>query len=198
VFVAGSCEVFAPQDNAQDESAARGPQSPYGEGKLKAMEFAERARVQGGLYAVTGILFNHESPRRGESFVTRKISRAAVRISRKEQERLTLGRLDVRRDWGFAGDYVRAMWLMMFQEEPEDLVIGTGQAHSVADFCEIAFLRVGLDWREHVDSDPSMFRPSDAPLRLANPARAKSRLGWTPEVDFQRLVEMMIDHELQG
>lgn len=198
VFVAGSCEVFAPEDRAQDESTPRDPQSPYGEGKLKAMEFVERARELGGLYSVTGILFNHESPRRGEGFVTQKISRSAARISRGTKERLTLGNLEVRRDWGFAGDYARAMWLMMFQDEPEDVVIGTGQAHSVADFCEIAFRRAGLDWREHVDSDPSLFRPSDAPLRLANPAKAKSRLGWTPEVDFQRLVEMMVDNELQA
>jgi GDPmannose 4,6-dehydratase len=197
VFFAGSSEIFAPGDAAQDESAARGAQSPYAEGKLLAMQFVEKARQQGGLYAVTGILFNHESPRRGESFVTRKIARAAARIARRQQERLTLGNLDVRRDWGFAGDYVRAMWLMMFQDEPEDLVIGTGVAHSVAEFCDVAFRRAGLDWREHVDSDPSLFRPSDAPLRQANPARAKSRLGWTPEVDFQRLVEIMVDHELQ-
>ena len=196
IFVAGSCEVFAPQDVPQDESAPRSPQSPYATGKLMAMEFVEKSRQLGGLYAVNGILFNHESPRRGEDFVTRKIARAAARISQGQEKELRLGNLDVRRDWGFAGDYVRAMWLMLFQDEPEDLVIGTGVAHSVADFCEVAFHHVGLNWRDHVVSDPAFVRPADAPLRLANPARAKSRLGWTPEVDFERLVAMMVDAEL--
>ena len=195
LFFAGSSEIFAAEPHAQDESAPRDPASPYGRAKVDAMGAIEHAREKFGLYAVTGILFNHESPRRSESFVSRKIVRAAVRIAHGRQQRLTLGNIDVRRDWGFAGDYVRAMWLMMFQEEPEDLVIGTGTAHSVAEFCDVAFRRVGLDWKEHVDSDPSLIRPSDEPLRLANPARAKSRLGWTPEVDFERLVAMMVDHE---
>src|SRR5688572_12365985 len=173
VFLAGSCEVFAPQQNPQDESAPRGPVSPYGEGKLLAMQFVERARAEAGLYAVTGILFNHESPRRGEDFVTRKIARSAVRIAQGKEKELRLGNLDVRRDWGFAGDYVRAMWLMLFQDEPDDLVIGTGEAHTVAEFCDVAFRRVGLNWRDFVVSDPAFVRPADAPLRLANPARAK-------------------------
>jgi len=196
IFVAGSCEVFVPQDVAQDESAPRGFDSPYGEGKFLAMQFVERTRSEGGLYAVTGILFNHESPRRGEDFVTRKIARSAARIARGEEKELLLGNLDVRRDWGFAGDYVRAMWLMLFQDEPEDLVIGTGEAHSVAEFCDAAFRRVGLNWKDHVSVDPSLLRRADAPLRLANPARAKARLGWTPEVDFERLVAMMVDYEM--
>ena len=196
IFVAGSCEIFLPQDFAQDESAPRGFSSPYGEGKFLAAQFVEKARSEGGLYAVTGILFNHESPRRGEDFVTRKIARFAARIAQGKEKELRLGNLDVRRDWGFAGDYVRAMWLMLFQDEPEDLVIGTGEAHSVADFCEVAFRHVGLNWRDYVVSDPAFVRPADAPLRLANPARAKSRLGWTPEVDFERLVAMMVEHEL--
>ena len=196
LFVAGSSEVLAAEDHAQDESAPRDPQSPYARAKHEAFELVRRARDY-GLYTVTGILFNHESPRRGESFVTRKIARAAARISLGAQHELTLGNLDVRRDWGFAGDYVRAMWLMMFQDEPEDLVIGTGEAHSVADFCDAAFCHVGLNWRDYVVSDASLLRPSDAPLRLANPARAKARLGWTPEVDFERLVAMMVDYELQ-
>ena len=196
IFVAGSCEVLAPQEKPQDETAPRGPVSPYGEGKLMAMRFVERARETAGLYAVTGILFNHESPRRGEDFVTRKIARTAARISRGLETELRLGNLEVRRDWGFAGDYVRAMWLMLFQDEPEDLVIGTGEAHSVAGFCEVAFRHVGLNWRDYVVSDPAFVRPADAPLRLANPTRAKSRLGWTPEVDFERLVAMMVDAEL--
>jgi GDPmannose 4,6-dehydratase len=161
------------------------------------MQFVERMRAEGGLYAVTGILFNHESPRRGEDFVTRKIAHSAARIARGEENELLLGNLDVRRDWGFAGDYVRAMWLMLFQDEPEDLVIGTGEAHSVAEFCDAAFRRVGLNWKDHVRVDQSLLRRADAPLRLANPARAKARLRWTPEVDFERLVAMMVDHEMQ-
>jgi GDPmannose 4,6-dehydratase len=196
LFFAGSCEVFAPEERAQDESSPRAPVSPYGRAKLEAMDSVQKAREKFGVYAVTGILFSHESPRRGEDFVTRKITRAAVRISRGEQEQLSLGNLDARRDWGFAGDYVRAMWLMMFQDEPEDLVIGTGSAHSVAEFCDVAFRRVGLNWRDHVVSDPALLRPTDAPLRLANPARARARLGWTPEVDFERLVTMMVDYEM--
>jgi GDPmannose 4,6-dehydratase len=196
LFFAGTCEVFATEDQAQDESAPRAPLSPYGKAKLAAMQLIEKARAEFGLYAVTGILFNHESPRRGPDFVTKKIARAAARIARGHERDLVLGRLDVRRDWGFAGDYVRAMWLMMFQEEPEDLVIGTGEAHSVAEFCDVAFRHVGLDWREHVTVNDALVRRADPPLRLANPARARSKLGWTPEVNFERLVAMMVDHEM--
>jgi GDPmannose 4,6-dehydratase len=161
------------------------------------MAFVERARHEFGLYGVTGILYNHESPRRGPDFVSQKIVKAAVRIARGSSERLRLGAIDVQRDWGFAGDYVRAMWLMMFQDEPEDLVIGSGVPHTVADMCDVAFSRLGLSWRDHVDHDESLLRPSDPPFRVADPARAKSRLGWTPEVDFERLVAMMVDHEMQ-
>lgn len=195
-FLAGSAEVFGPEDRAQDESSSRAPTTPYGRAKLEAMEIVEHVRTRFGVYAVTGILFNHESPRKGPDFVTRKIARAAARIARGEQQELLLGNVDVRRDWGYAGDFVQAMWLMMFQDEPEDLVIGTGVAHSVADFCDAAFRHVGLDWLDHVRSDPTLVRRGDAPLRLANPARAKARLGWTPEVDFGRLVAMMVDYEM--
>lgn len=198
LFFAGTCEIFPAEEHAQDETAPRVPNSPYGEAKLEAMELLRQARENFGLYAVTGILFNHESPRRGENFVTGKIARAAARLSRGEQRELRLGTLTVRRDWGFAGDYVRAMWLMMFQQEPEDLVIGTGEAHSLEEFCDMAFRHVGLHWRDHVVSDPAYMRPVDPPLRLANPARAKARLGWTPEVDFERLIAMMVDYELQA
>lgn len=197
IFLAGSCEVFAPELHAQDERAPLAPRSPYGSAKLQAMELVRQARETFGLYAVTGILFNHESPRRGEGFVTRKIATGAARISLGLQQQLSLGLLDVRRDWGYAGDYVRAMWQMLFQDEPEDLVIGTGVAHSVGEFCEAAFRHVGLDWREHVTVDESLVRPADAPLRLANPARARQRLGWTPEVDFEALVAMMVDDQLR-
>lgn len=195
-FVAGSCDTFAAEDHAQDESAPRIPASPYGRAKLEVEEVVRRYRDQHGLYAVTGILFNHESPRRDESFVSRKIARGVARIAHGEDMTLTLGSVHVRRDWGFAGDHVRAMWMMLQQPDPLDLVIGTGEAHSIRDFYELAFRRAGLQGKDHVVVDPALIRPGDAPLRLANPARARSRLGWTPEVDFERLVAMMVDHEM--
>lgn len=197
VFVAGSCDVFAAEDHAQDESAPRVPSSPYGSAKLEAETVVRRYREEHGLFAVTGILFNHESPRRKVDMVSRKIARAAVRISRGEQRELNLGTVQIRRDWGFAGDTVRAMWLMLQQADPMDLVIGTGEAHSIIDMYELAFQRVGLRGKDHVVIDPAIVRPGDAPLRLANPARARTRLGWTPEVDFERLMAMMVDHELK-
>jgi len=195
-FIAGSCDMFAAEERAQDEFAPRAPVSPYGRAKLEAEGIARQYREQHSLFVVTGILFNHESPRRHETFVSRKIARGAARIARGEERSLSLGTMDIRRDWGFAGDYVKAMWLMLQQQEPEDLVVGTGVAHSIADFCRLAFERAGLNANEHVVVDPSLVRPDDAPLRLANPARARSRLGWTPEVDFQRLVMMMVDNEM--
>lgn len=198
IFFAGTSEIFAIEDHPQNEDSPRDPPSPYGKAKLEAMEFVERARRDFGLYGVTGILYNHESPRRAPDFVSRKVTKAAVRIARGSTETLNLGALDVQRDWGFAGDYVRAMWLMMFQDEPEDLVIGSGVPHTVADLCDIAFSRVGLNWKDHVRQDPSLLRPSDPQVRVADPTRAKSRLGWTPEVDFERLIAMMVDYELQA
>lgn len=195
-FLAGSCDMFAAEEHAQDESAPRAPESPYGRAKMEAEEIARRYRDQHALFVVSGVLFNHESPRRGESFVSRKIARTVAKIARGTEQTLTLGAVHIRRDWGFAGDYVRAMWMMLQQQDPMDLVIGTGEANSVTDFYELAFRRVGLNGKDHVLLDPSLSRPGDAPLRLANPARARSRLGWTPEVDFERLVAMMVDHEM--
>ena len=174
-FHAGSCEMFAADDGtAQDEDGVRRPSSPYGAAKLFAHELTRVYREGHGLYTVSGILFNHESPRRTPAFVTRKISLAAARISLGLDHELRLGRLDPRRDWGFAGDYVRAMWLMLQQDEPEDFVIGTGTSHSVAEFCAAAFRTVGLEWRQEVVSDPAYHRPGDAPVRLANPERARA------------------------
>lgn len=193
VFFAGSCEMFAAEEQAQDESSPIAPESPYARAKLEALELVKAARDKYGVYAVTGILFNHESPRRGAGFVTGKIARAAARIAMGTEQGLTLGNIEARRDWSFAGDVVKAMWLMQFQEEPEDLVIGSGVSHSVSDFCRAAFDRVGLNWKDYVTVDASLIRRADAPLRLANPARAEERLGWTPEVDFERLVAMMVD-----
>lgn len=194
-FFAGSCEMFAPQDRAQDENAPREPVSPYGEAKKAAFELVRMYRAQGGLHASTGILFNHESPLRSDRFVTGKIVRAAVEMAAGRREPLAIGN-DVRRDWGFAGDTVRAMWAMAQQDRAEDLVIGTGEAHSVSEFCEAAFSTVGLDWRQHVVTDERLVRANDPPLRLANPARARRRLGWSPEVDFRGLVAMMVQDRL--
>lgn len=195
-FFAGSCEVFAAQERAQNEHAPRAAVSPYGRAKLEAETMVKRYRDTHGLFAVTGILFNHESPRRDLSFVSRKIARAAARIARGLEQNLTLGTLDVRRDWGFAGDHVRAMRLMLLQPDPEDLVVGTGVAHSVRDFCDSAFGHVRLNVEDHLSVDPALVRPGDAPVRLADPSRARARLGWTPEVDFERLVAMMVDAEM--
>jgi len=149
-----------------------------------------------GLFACSGILFNHESPRRGLEFVTRKITHAVARIKRGLASELRLGNLDARRDWGFAGDYVRAMWLMLQQDQPEDYVIGTGETHSVREFVEIAFDHVGLDWKKYVVIDPAFCRPAEVDLLLSDPARARKELGWREEVRFPDLVTMMVDADL--
>jgi GDPmannose 4,6-dehydratase len=148
------------------------------------------------LYAVSGILFNHESPRRGLEFVTRKISDGVARIKLGLQHELRLGNLDARRDWGFAGDYVDAMWRMLQQDEPDDYVIGTGETYSVREFCECAFGAAGLDYRDHVVQDERFFRPAEVDLLVADPVKAKTQLGWTPKVHFRQLVEMMVDADL--
>jgi GDPmannose 4,6-dehydratase len=148
------------------------------------------------LFAVSGILFNHESPRRGLEFVTRKISDGVARIKHGLQHDLRLGNLDARRDWGFAGDYVDAMWRMLQQDQPDDFVIGTGETYSVREFCELAFGAVGLDYREHVVQDERFFRPAEVDLLVADPSRAKAELGWTPRVNFRQLVEMMVEADL--
>jgi GDPmannose 4,6-dehydratase len=150
-----------------------------------------------GLYAVSGMLFNHESPRRGLEFVTRKVSDGAARVKLGLAETLSIGNLDARRDWGFAGDYVRAMWLMLQQERADDYVIATGVSHSVRDLVEIAFGRVGLDWQRHVRIDPALLRPAEVDHLLGSAVKAERELGWTPRVGFKQLVEMMVDADLQ-
>jgi GDPmannose 4,6-dehydratase len=196
VFQASSCEIFAPLDTALDEYAPERPSSPYGVAKMYARHLVRIYREAFGMFVACGILFNHESPRRGPDFVTRKITRTAARIALGMETELRLGDLELRRDWGFAGDYVRAMWLTLQQSQPDDYVIGTGRAHSVAQFCELAFAIVGLDWREFVTSDQRLFRHGDARLRLANPERARQRLGWVPIVDFAGLVQLMVEADL--
>jgi GDPmannose 4,6-dehydratase len=149
------------------------------------------------LFACSGILFNHESIRRGYEFVTRKITNAVAKIKVGLQKELMLGNLNAKRDWGFAGDYVRAMWLMLQQEVPSDYVIATGETHTVQEFCEISFARVGLDWQKYVKVDPKFIRPAEVDLLIGDARKAKENLGWTPVVTFRQLVEMMVDHDLE-
>ena len=181
----------------QDESTPFHPRSPYGVAKLYAHWITINYRESYGLFSCCGILFNHESPRRGESFVTRKITRAATRIKVGLQEKLRLGNLDARRDWGFAGDYVEAMWLMLQQPTPSEYVIATDETHSVREFCEMAFARLGLDYRDHVEIDPRYFRPAEVDLLRGSAAKAHRELGWSPSVNFATLVGMMVDEDLQ-
>jgi GDPmannose 4,6-dehydratase len=149
------------------------------------------------MFAVNGILFNHESERRGETFVTRKITRAVGRIRHGLQKELFLGNIEAKRDWGFAGDYVEAMWRMLQQDAPDDFVIGTGETHSVKEFLDLAFGHAGLDWKDHVRIDPRYFRPAEVDLLLADPTKAREKLGWTPRVTFPELVRRMVDHDLR-
>jgi len=180
----------------QSETTVFHPRSPYACGKVFAHNITVNYRESYRLHASCGILFNHESPRRGETFVTRKITRAVARIKLGLQDKLYLGNLDARRDWGFAPDYVRAMWLMLQQDDPGDYVIGTGEAHSVREFAELAFATAGLDWREHVNVDPRYFRPAEVDHLLADPSKARRLLGWRPEVSFEDLVQTMVESDL--
>ena len=198
VFQATSCEIFAASTQPLSEHSPLGATSPYAISKLHAHLTVGAYRERHRLFAVSGILFNHESPRRGESFVTGKITRAAARISRGEQRELRLGNLDVRRDWGFAGDYVEAMWKMLQHGTAEDFVIGTGAAHSVREFCDEAFRAVGLEARDHIVSDPALVRSADAPLRVADASHARAVLGWTPSVSFPDLIRMMVHADIDA
>lgn len=196
-FQASSAEMFAPpRGSLQNEETPFEPRSPYGTAKLAAHLTVRNARERDGLFACSGILFNHESPRRGEDFVTRKITKAVAEIHLGRREKLTLGNLDARRDWGFAGDYVRAMWLMLRQDRPEDLVIASGESHSVREFLATAFGRVGLDWQKHVTQDPALLRPEEIETVPGDASRARNTLGWSPEVNFDRLVGMMVDADV--
>ena len=193
-YQASSSEMFGKvRAEPQCETTPFHPRSPYGAAKAYAHFLTVNYRESYDLFAVSGILFNHESPRRGPEFVSRKITLAAARIAAGQQRWLAMGNLDAERDWGFAGDYVRAMWLMLQAETPADYVIGTGVTHSVRDLCRIAFARVGLDYRGHVTIDPTLYRPAEVDHLRADPSRARAKLGWEPETDFQTLVEMMVD-----
>jgi GDPmannose 4,6-dehydratase len=195
VYQAGSSEMYGAAPPPQDEDTPFHPRSPYAVSKVAAHWFAGNYREAYGLFITNGILFNHESPRRGETFVTRKITRAVGRIKEGLQQKLYLGNLDARRDWGFAGDYVAAMWLMLQQDEPDDYVVATGVSRSVREFVETAFAYAGLDWRKYVEIDPRYFRPSEVDHLQGNAAKARAKLGWTPKVAFSELVEMMVDHD---
>jgi GDPmannose 4,6-dehydratase len=197
VYQAGSSEMYGGALPPQNEETPFHPRSPYAVSKVAAHWFARNYREAYGLFVTNGILFNHESPRRGETFVTRKITRAIGRIKEGLQEKVYLGNLDARRDWGFAGDYVEAMWRMLQQEEPGDFVVATGESHSVREFLEAAFGYAGLDWGDHVEIDPRYFRPSEVDHLEGNAAKARTKLGWTPKVSFTELAQMMVDGDME-
>jgi GDPmannose 4,6-dehydratase len=197
-YQASSSEMFGKVNEVpQTENTPFYPRSPYGVAKLYGHWITVNYRESYELFAVSGILFNHESPRRGTEFVTRKISYGAARIKLGLAKELRLGNLEARRDWGFAGDYVEAMWLLMQNGKPEDFVVGTGVTHSVREFCEKAFGYLGLDYQDYVVQDPHFFRPAEVDLLVADATRVREKLGWTPKVDFDRLVEMMVDADLK-
>jgi GDPmannose 4,6-dehydratase len=197
-YQASSSEMFGKAvEVPQRESTPFYPRSPYGVAKVYGHWITVNYRESYGLYTVSGILFNHESPRRGLEFVTRKVSDGAARIKLGLAKQLELGNLEARRDWGFAGEYVKAMWQMLQQEQSEDFVIGTGETHSVREFCELAFKCVGLDYEDYVVQDPRYLRPSEVDVLISDPQRARKRLGWEPKVDFKALVEMMVESDLK-
>jgi GDPmannose 4,6-dehydratase len=196
-YQAGSSEMFGAAAPPQSETTRFHPRSPYAVSKVAAHWYGVNYREAYNLFVCNGILFNHESPRRGETFVTRKITRAVGRIKRGLQDTLFLGNLDARRDWGFAGDYVRAMWLMLQQDTPDDYVVATGRSYSVREFAERAFACAGLDWARHVQIDGAYFRPSEVDHLLGDASKTRVALEWTPEVDFERLVRMMVDSDME-
>jgi len=193
-YQASSSEMFGKVEAVpQSEQTKFHPRSPYGVAKMYGHWITVNFRESYGMFAVSGILFNHESPRRGPEFVTRKITLAAARIKAGLQKELKLGNLDARRDWGYTGDFVRAMHMMLQQREPIDFVIGTGETHTVREFVELAFSQVGLDWQRYVVTDPRLVRPAEVDLLIADPRKAREELGWEPKVGFRELVKMMVD-----
>lgn len=185
-------------ETPQTEKTPFYPRSPYACAKLYSYWITVNYRESYDMYACNGILFNHESPRRGETFVTKKITHAIARILKKEQDKLYLGNLDAKRDWGYAKDYVEAMWLMLQQDKAEDYVIATGETHSVREFLDEAFGLVGLDWKKYVEIDPRYYRPAEVDLLLGNPAKAKEKLGWKPKTTFNELVKIMLEYDLNN
>ncbi|HBQ99018.1 MULTISPECIES: GDP-mannose 4,6-dehydratase [unclassified Roseofilum] len=195
-YQAGSSEMFGKvQEVPQKETTPFYPRSPYSCAKVYAHWQTINYRESYKLFACNGILFNHESPRRGETFVTRKITRAVARIKAGQQKKLYLGNLDAKRDWGYAKDYVRAMWLMLQQDEPDDYVIATNETHSIREFLDIAFTHVGLSWQDYVEFDERYLRPAEVDLLIGDPSKAKEKLGWEPSVTFEELVKLMVDSD---
>jgi GDPmannose 4,6-dehydratase len=197
-YQAGSSEMFGKAAEVpQRETTPFHPRSPYACAKVYAHWQTRNYREAYGMFAANGILFNHESPRRGENFVTRKITRSATRIKVGLQHKLALGNLDAQRDWGFAGDYVEAMWKILQHSEPDDFVIATGESHSVREFLELTFEELGLDWRKHVEFDQRLVRPAEVDILRGDSSKARAALGWCPRVGFKQLVEMMVESDLE-
>ena len=197
VYQAGSSEMFGGAPPPQNEQTPFYPRSPYAVSKVAAHWYTANYREAYGLHLSNGILFNHESPRRGETFVTRKITRALTRIKLGLQDKLYLGNLEARRDWGYAGDYVEAMWLMLQQTEPSDYVIATGESHSVSEFLDLAASHCGVVWQKHVEKDARYFRPTEVDFLCGDASKARNKLGWSPKVPFSELVKMMVEHDLE-
>jgi len=197
-YQASSSEMFGAAPPPQDESTKFYPRSPYGAAKVYAYHMTVNYREAYGMYACNGILFNHESPRRGETFVTRKISRAVARIKAGQQKKLYLGNLNSRRDWGYAPEYVEGMWLMLQQDRADDYVLGTGESHTIEEFVEEAFGYAGLDWREFIEIDPRYVRPAEVDFLLSNATKARTELGWEPKIRFGELVRIMVDADMEG
>ena len=197
-YQASSSEMFGKVlEVPQTEQTPFYPRSPYGAAKVYSYWITKNYRESYDMFACNGILFNHESPRRGETFVTRKITRAVAAIKAGKQDKLLLGNLDAKRDWGFAGDYVEAMWLMLQADSPDDYVVATNETHSVKEFCQIAFEHVGLDWEKYVEVSEKYFRPAEVDLLIGDPAHAKKQLKWEPKVSFEELVKMMVDADVK-
>ena len=196
-YQASSSEMFGAAPPPQSEATPFKPQSPYAAAKVYAYYIARNYRDAYKIFATNGILFNHESPRRGETFVTRKITRAAARIKLGLQEKLFLGNLEAKRDWGFAGDYVEAMWLILQQDSPDDYVIATGETHSVREFAEKVFAKLDLDYQKHVAIDPRYFRPTEVDALLGDASKARKALGWQPKVGFEELISMMVAADME-
>jgi GDPmannose 4,6-dehydratase len=197
-YQASSSEMFGKvREMPQNEDTPFHPRSPYGVAKVYGHWITVNYRESYGMHATSGILFNHESPRRGLEFVTRKVTDGVARIKLELADKLALGNLDAHRDWGYAGDYVRAMWMMLQQDEPDDYVVATGMTHSVGTLCEVAFSYLGLDWQEYVVQDPRYMRPAEVDLLVGDAGKAKRQLGWEPTVSFEELVHMMVDADLE-
>ena len=195
-YQASSSEMFGAAPPPQSEHTLFQPQSPYAVAKVYAYYISRNYRDAYGIFACNGILFNHESPRRGETFVTRKITRAATRIKLGLQDKLYLGNLEAKRDWGYAGDHVRAMWMMLQQDEPDDYVVATGETHSVHEFVEKVFQKMDMDYKDYVEIDPRYFRPTEVDVLLGDSSKARKKLGWEPRVGFEQLIDMMIDGDM--